>query len=134
VSKEARDLWGRAVQAWKTAKALGAMDPDAAASRAYYAAFYAASAVLVWQGKNYSKHSGVEAAVHRDLVKTGLWPQELGRGYSSLFKLRTTGDYGREMHVAGEEVKTALVTARKILEAAQQMNPELFSDPPIPPP
>ncbi len=37
---QARDYWERALQAVKTAKQLKSEDPDAAANRAYYAAFY----------------------------------------------------------------------------------------------
>lgn len=38
---------------------------DFAASRAYYAAFYAASALLLNEGLEFHKHSGVIAAVHQ---------------------------------------------------------------------
>ncbi len=37
---------------------------DFAASRAYYAAFYAATAVLLHEGLDISKHSGVIASIH----------------------------------------------------------------------
>src|SRR5947208_2156058 len=42
-----------------------------AVNRAYYACFYAASAVLLQEGCKFVKHSGVRSAVHQDLVKTG---------------------------------------------------------------
>ena len=42
---------------------------DFAANRAYYACFYAASAVLLAAGRKFTKHSGVRGAVHQDLVK-----------------------------------------------------------------
>lgn len=45
---------------------------DFAVNRAYFAAFYAASAVLLARGQRFVKHSGVRAALHRDLVKSGL--------------------------------------------------------------
>ena len=41
------------------------------ASRAYYAAFYAASALLLNEGIDTSKHSGVIALVHQHFVKSG---------------------------------------------------------------
>jgi uncharacterized protein (UPF0332 family) len=44
---------------------------DIAASRAYYAAFYAASALLLKEKVDTSKHSGVIASIHRLFVKTG---------------------------------------------------------------
>ncbi|RME36131.1 MAG: HEPN domain-containing protein [Thermoflexia bacterium] len=38
---------------------------DFAASRAYYAAFYAATALLLSEGLEFSKHSAVIASVHQ---------------------------------------------------------------------
>lgn len=43
---------------------------DFAASRAYYAAFYAATALLLHKGLEFSKHSGVIAAIHQRFVRT----------------------------------------------------------------
>ena len=43
-----------------------------AVTRAYYAMFYAASALLVSEGIARSKHSGVHAAFGQHFVKTGL--------------------------------------------------------------
>jgi uncharacterized protein (UPF0332 family) len=66
---------------------------DFAVNRCYYAAFYAASAVLLARGSRFAKHSGVRAAVHRDLVKTGLLSEEWGRFYDRLFQERQEADY-----------------------------------------
>ena len=52
---------------------------DSAASRAYYAAFHAVTALFGLEGRTFAKHSALEAAVHRDLVKTGKWASDLGR-------------------------------------------------------
>jgi hypothetical protein len=70
-AKYAADLWRRANEALRTAEADLAVSHDAAASRAYYAAFYAVSALFAWEGREFAKHSAVHAAVHRDLVKVG---------------------------------------------------------------
>lgn len=71
MNAEAADLWSRALQALRTAKSNLAIDPDAAASRAYYVAFYAVSALFALQGKTFSKHSALRGALHRDLIKAG---------------------------------------------------------------
>ena len=42
-----------------------------AINRAYYACFYAASAVLLQQGRTFVKHSGLRAALHEHLVRSG---------------------------------------------------------------
>ena len=44
---------------------------DFASSRAYYAVFYAATAVLLSEDLQYGKHSGVISAIHKNFVKTG---------------------------------------------------------------
>ena len=78
-SREA--LVKQVVNEWMTraeeALASGHAELDAkrfsfAINRAYYAAFYAASAVLLSQGRHFVKHAGVQNALHRDLVHTGL--------------------------------------------------------------
>ena len=127
MNQEALDLWIRAVRAQATAAKLVGEDPDAAASRAYYAAFYAVSALFALQGKTFKKHSAVEAAVHRLLVKPGTWPEDLGAAFSWLGRLRKTGDYGGGIHVSMDEAKEAVDKARRILHAVQEINPEFFS-------
>lgn len=64
-----------------------------AANRAYYACFYAASAVLLCAGRKFSKHSGVRGAVHQDLVKTTLLDAQWGKAYDRLFETRQAADY-----------------------------------------
>jgi len=121
---EPADLWSRALKAFQTTQKLLPLDPDAAASRAYYAAFYAVSALFALEGKTFSKHAAVESAVHRDLVKPGLWPVECGQDYSLLFELRSTGDYGGAEHVSDQEAAEALEAARRILQIIQDTNPD----------
>lgn len=115
MNPEATDLWQRAVQALATAQSLSASDPDAAASRAYYAAFYAVSAWFILSGTTFSRHSAVEAAVHRDLVRAGLSGAEIGKAYSFLHSLRSTADYGGQMHVSKEEATEAVAAAAMIV-------------------
>ncbi len=65
-------FWDRAEKAQIVARHDLQISPDAAASRAYYAAFYAVSALFALEGRTFRKHSALEAAVHHDLVKMGL--------------------------------------------------------------
>lgn len=123
---ETDSLWHRAHQALQTAQSNLSIDPDAAASRAYYAAFYAVSALFAFQGRSFSKHSAVESAVHRDLIKTGHWPVERGKDYSFLLRLRSTGDYGGGIHVSAEEATEAIAVAHRILQAVHETSPETF--------
>jgi len=126
MSKYSTDLWQRAVRALETARIdLKGQDQDAAASRAYYAAFYAVSALLDTEGKDFTKHSAVEAAVFRDMVKTGRWTPKMGAEYRALRLLRDTGDYGRLEHVRSEQAEEAIQVAQGILDAVLQMCPGL---------
>src|SRR5215217_8811464 len=76
---------------------------DVSASRADYAAFYAASALLLNEGIETSKHSGVIALVHQHFVKSGKLSKEQGRNLNWLFELRSVGDYGVSLHVLPED-------------------------------
>ncbi len=62
-------------------------------NRLYYALYYAVSAVLLRKEFTFSKHSGVRAAFHREIIKTGLMDAEWGRLYDQLFEDRHEGDY-----------------------------------------
>ncbi len=50
-----------------------------AASRAYYAMFYLASAFLLDLGQDYSKHSAVISAFGRDVAKPNTVPRHFHR-------------------------------------------------------
>ncbi|HLP59086.1 MAG TPA: HEPN domain-containing protein [Candidatus Deferrimicrobium sp.] len=94
---------------------------DFAASRAYYAAFYAASAVLLSQDIELSKHSGVIANIHQKLVKTGKLTKEQGKALNWLFELRSIGDYGVTAHVSNEESEKAILAAQDFLDAIRSL-------------
>ncbi len=128
MNTEASAFWSRAIQAFHTATHLTSLDADAAASRAFYAAFYAVSALFARQGRTFSRHSALEVAVHRDLVREGLWPTELGREYSFLLRLRATSDYGGGTHVSNDEAVEAVEAAHRILQAVRNTSPEAFSE------
>jgi uncharacterized protein len=129
MSPEVLDYWARAVQALRTAEALVDRDPDASSSRAYYAAFYAVSALLAFEQRSLSKHTAVERAVHRDLVKPGIWSVEQGAAFSWLANLRYTADYGGGEHVQSEDARLAVEKARLILQAVRDAAPEPLPDP-----
>ena len=122
----AADLWRRATDALRVASHDLPLSPDAAASRAYYAAFYAASALFALQDKSFARHSALEAAVHRDLVRPGIWPEQLGRGYSRLAQLRHRGDYGGDRHVSAPDAEEALRIAADILRTVAHANSQAF--------
>lgn len=70
--------------------------PDAI-SRAYYAAFYAATALLHSEGITVSKHGAVIAQIGQHFAKPGRLPANLHRMLIDLFDERQTADYGGEV-------------------------------------
>lgn len=66
---------------------------NTAVNRMYYAAYYAASALLVANKIATKSHDGVRQMFGLHFIKTGKLPMHLSRTYSILFKQRTLGDY-----------------------------------------
>ncbi len=64
-----------------------------AINRAYYAFFYAATALLLTLDLTRSKHAGVLAAFREHFVKPGLFPVVDSYAYGEAFELRNVTDY-----------------------------------------
>ncbi len=94
---------------------------DSAASRSYYAAFYAASALLLAEGLEFRKHSAVIALVHQKLIRSGTLPVERGKDLNWLFQLRTIGDYGGVVHVSQDDAERAIQAAESFLNATRSL-------------
>jgi len=109
----------KSIQAAKELAASGFY--DFAASRAYYAAFYAATAVLLDEGLEFSKHSGVIASIHQRLVKTGKLDKEKGKELNWLFELRNVGDYGVTIHVSQQDAERAVQVAENFLRVIKSL-------------
>lgn len=84
-----------------------------AAGRAYYAFFYAASALLLTRDLTRSKHSGVLSAFHQYFVKPGLIEAEFSDAYGEAFDVRLITDY--EMVGTADEAQ-----AREVLNNARR--------------
>lgn len=94
---------------------------DIAASRAYYSAFYGASALLLSEGLDTNKHSGVIALIHQHYVKGGKLDKEQGKNLNWLFELRGVGDYGVSVHVASGEAYRAVQVAEGFFDSVIQI-------------
>lgn len=109
----------RSIQAAKELAAKGYL--DFAASRAYYAAFYSATAVLLNEGVELSKHSAVIASIHQRFVKAGKLSKEQGKDLNWLFELRSVGDYGGTVHVSGQQAEQAIRVAESFLQTIRSL-------------
>jgi len=116
----ARNQWERAQCTLKTAIALIESDPESAASRAYYAAFHALTALFALRSRSFKKHTALRAALHKELIKTDLWPVELGRDYDFLMDLREISDYSGVGRVSEQDARRAVEAAQRIIAACQE--------------
>ena len=100
------------------ASSLAAGHTEATASRAYYAMFYVAEALLDERGLTFRKHGGVHAAFGEHFAKTGLLDARYHRWSLAAFSKRITADYGVDAELTAAEVEQTLVQAREFLAAA----------------
>lgn len=62
-------------------------------NRLYYACFYAVSALLLSQGQTTSKHTHLRSLLHKDFVRSGQIPTDMGQFFDLLYNNRQKGDY-----------------------------------------
>ncbi len=99
---------------------------DIASSRAYYAMFYAASAMLWNENLRFRKHSGVHAAFGNRIAKPGVLPAELHGWLLDAAKARIVSDYRSEVGISPEQATTHIDRAERFLrevEAALRQRP-----------
>lgn len=66
---------------------------EVVANRLYYAAYYAATSLLISDHIRTHSHDGAIGQFGLYYVKTGVFPKETGRFLKKLFQMRLTGDY-----------------------------------------
>jgi uncharacterized protein (UPF0332 family) len=94
---------------------------DFAVSRAYYAMFYLAQALLLGEGLAFSKHSAVIAAFGRHLVKRGRLDAELHLYLREAQDQRNRGDYGTGDPLGAEESAEQTRRAEAFLSATERI-------------
>jgi len=82
---------------------LESRHPRSAIGNCYYAIFYAASAVLLSQGIERSKHSGVRSAFSQYFVHKHIFPDAFGKLFETLQEERESADYNMT-YDPGEDV------------------------------
>ena len=93
---------------------------EVAVSRAYYAMFYAATALLASQGISRSKHSGVRAAFGEYFVKTGLIETEYAKMLGQAFDHRLDSDYNVSFAADRALAENVLNNAQRFVDQAEQ--------------
>lgn len=92
---------------------------NTAANRLYYAAFYAACALLVAYKINTKSHDGVRQMFNLHFVKTGIFPSYFGKYYNELFNGRTTGDYEDLFNHDAESINRLYPLAQEFIAAVK---------------
>jgi uncharacterized protein (UPF0332 family) len=110
-----------AAQAVKTAQVnLDVGDYRATVNRAYYAVFYAASAMPLTKGVERRKHSGVISAFREHFVKSGLVEAEYSNVYGEALIIREDADYAVEIPVDLEAAEMTLRQARRYVRRMRE--------------
>ena len=90
-----------------------------AASRAYYAMFYLAEALLYEKGLGFRKHSGVHAAFGERFAKTGEFDVRFHRYLLEAFESRLEADYGVDIVLGADAVNDLIQRAKEFLAATR---------------
>jgi hypothetical protein len=98
---------------------------NAYVNRLYYACFYAVSALLLTRSFSTSKHSYLRSLMHREFVKAGLLPKELGDHFDLLFDNRLKGDYADFVRFKAEDVGGWLDKTQKFVSHIDALLQEL---------
>lgn len=94
---------------------------DFAVSRAYYAMFYVAQALLLGEGLAFSKHAGVIAAFGKQFAKTGRVPAEYHRYLIEGQSKRTIGDYTVRSGLSRADADEQIRRARLFIDLGDKM-------------
>ncbi|MBK1646816.1 DNA-binding protein [Thiocapsa imhoffii] len=90
-----------------------------AASRAYYAAFHAISALHLAAGNTFSSHAQLIGRFNKDYVRTGIFVPSLTRILTRLFEDRQLGDYEPISTVTSEQAQQDIADAHEIIKAVR---------------
>lgn len=93
---------------------------DDAVSRAYYAAFHAAQAMLASQGLHADTHTGVKTLFHLHFIKSKRIDAKFGRYLTNLKDDREEGDYDVVSSVNADIARSALREASELVDEAER--------------
>lgn len=94
-------------------------DPDFAASRAYYAMFYAAEALLLSRQMTFKRHSAVISAVGEHFVATGILPPQHHQDLIAAQYARNAGDYWTDAPLEADSVRAHISNAVAFIEVIE---------------
>jgi uncharacterized protein (UPF0332 family) len=92
-----------------------------ALNRLYYAAFYAARALLATRDLDSVRHSGVIALFQQHFVKTGIVPPVVARTLPRSFESRQTSDYADAAEPHEEDIRAMRTDIETFVVACAQV-------------
>lgn len=95
---------------------LNAGHTNFAVNRLYYVCFYAVTALLLRDGKQFARHSAVKSEFVRSYIKPGLVDARWNRFYQQLFDDRQEADYISTVGFEASDVSTRLPQAREFID------------------
>jgi uncharacterized protein (UPF0332 family) len=99
-----------------------------ALNRFYYAAFYAARALLVLRELDSSRHSGVISLFQAQFVKPGLIATEKAKALPRAFEKRQKSDYGDFSTVTAREAQSIRKEVGEFLTSCEQLLERLVAE------
>ncbi|HEX8271194.1 MAG TPA: HEPN domain-containing protein [Longimicrobiaceae bacterium] len=108
---------------------LGEGHHEFAVSRAYYAMFYVADALLRGRGLRFSKHSAVHAAFGQHFARTGILPAGMHRQLIEAAAIRNLGDYEIGPDVDSQTARQLIADAEEFIRVAEERIDQLPSGP-----
>ncbi len=119
--KEQEYLLIKAQRSLNAAKELNQKDyPEFATSRAYYAMFYVAEALLLQENLSFSSHSAVISAVGKHLVKSNKIPSQYHRYLIDAQDQRNRGDYDINPNLNKDDADKFISQGEEMLQFAQK--------------
>src|SRR5207244_1601179 len=91
-----------------------------AVSRAYYAIFHFARALLLKRGIEAKSHGGIGRLLQREVVRTGDLTPESGATFSKLMALRHDADYDAVVVISSAVARAELDAARAFIADARR--------------
>lgn len=119
MTPEQKILLDKAVRSLQAARELNKTGfSEFAASRAYYAMFYVATAFLEGEGLSYARHSAVIAAFGQRFTRTRRIPVEYHRYLIDAERIRLRGDYDLEPNISEAKAEELIYRADEIINFA----------------
>jgi len=94
----------------------------------YYAAFYAARALLALREVDSARHSGLISLFQQHFIKTGLLAAEIGKTLARAFEKRQNSDYEDFATVDPTDARDLASAVHTFVDTCQQLLDELLQE------